>query len=127
MDASSREGPGGVLDALSGTLASGRAAVSTFFDLLALEAHRAGIALLWIVALAVGAALLGVSAWLGLMAAFAIWVVALGFPAGYAVAVLAMLNLLACFALIRYCLFLGRSLLFPATRRQLSGATAGEP
>jgi len=125
MDAPSREGPGGVLDALSGTLASGRAAVASFFDLIALEAQRAGIALLWIVALAASAALFGVSAWLGVMTALAMWAVSLGFPANFAVAVLAMLNLLVCVLLIRYCIFLSRSLLFPATRRQFAGAQSG--
>jgi len=125
MDASSREGPGGVLDALSGTLASGRAAVASFFDLLALEAHRAGIALLWIVALGAAAALLGVSAWLGLMAALAIWAVALGCPLQYAVAAIAVLNLVGCLVLIRYCISLSRSLLFSASRRQLAGTSAG--
>lgn len=120
-DASSREGPGGVLDALSGTFTSWRAAISSFFDLLALEAHRAGVALLWIVALGAAAALFGVSAWLGLMAALAIGAVAFGCPLEYAVAALALLNLAGCVLLIRYCIFLSRSLLFPATRRQLAG------
>lgn len=130
-DASSREGPGGALDALSGTFTSWRAAISSFFDLLALEAHRAGVALLWIVALGAAAALFGVSAWLGLMAALAIGAVALGCPLEYAVAALALLNLAGCVLLIRYCIFLSRSLLFPATRRQLAGgkpaATASSP
>jgi len=103
------------------------AAVASFFDLLALEAHRAGMALLWIVALGTAAALCAVSAWLGFMAALAIWAVSLGFPLEYAVAVLAMLNLLAGFLLIRYCVSLGRSLLFPATRRQLTGEPAVTP
>lgn len=126
-DASSREVPGGVIDALSGTLTSWRAAITSFFGLVALEAHRAGIALLWIVALGAAAALFGVSAWLGLMAALAIGAVALGCPLEYAVAALALLNLVGCVLLIRCCVFLSRSLLFPATRRQLAGGKPAAP
>ena len=40
----------GVLDELSNAFASARAALSNFLDLVSLEARRAGLALLWMVA-----------------------------------------------------------------------------
>lgn len=40
----------GVLDELSSVLASGRAVLSNFLELLSLEARRAGLALMWMVA-----------------------------------------------------------------------------
>ncbi len=110
-----------VLDELSHTLASARAAVSHFLDLMSLEARRAGLALMWMVALGFVAAVCLVAAWLGLMAALAMWAVSLGFPGVAAAIVLAVLNLLAGAVLIHRCIGMSRDLLFSATRRQVAG------
>ena len=48
--AETRQPVAGVLDELSGALASARAALLYFLDLMSLEARRAGLALMWMVA-----------------------------------------------------------------------------
>lgn len=117
----------GMLEELSGALASGRAAIAGFLELIALEARRAGLAFAWMVALGAAAALCAVSAWLGFMAALALWAVSLGLSPFAAAAAFASLNLIAGAALLWVCTGLSRSLLFPATRRQLSGTPPAGP
>lgn len=97
-----------------------RSALSNFLDLLSLEARRAGLALMWMVALGVIAAFCFVAAWLGMTAALAMGAVALGFPPIAAVIVVAAVNLLAGAALITVSIGMSRDLLFSATRRQLA-------
>src|SRR6185436_10380711 len=70
----------GVLAEMSRVAAAARDTFSGFLDLVTLEAHRAGVALVWMLAGSIAAALLGVTGWLALVAALAMWVVALGFP-----------------------------------------------
>ena len=111
----------GVLEELTGTLSSARAALSYFFDLLSLEARRAGLALVWMIALGFAAAICAVTVWLGIMAALAMWAVSLGLHPVAAVVVIASLNLVACAALAYRCIGMSRDLLFPATRRQAAG------
>lgn len=111
----------GVLDELSSAVASARAALSNFLDLLSLEARRAGLALMWMVVWAVVAAICIVGAWLGLMAALAMWAVSLGFPPLAAVIAVAVINLIAGAVLIYVCIRASRDLLFSATRRQVAG------
>ena len=117
----------GVLDELTGTLASARAALAHFLELVSLEARRAGLAFVWMVALALAAAVCAVTAWLSLMAVLALWAVSLGYPALAVVAVLAVLNLAAGTALAYRCIGKSRDLLFPATRRQVAGTTPIPP
>ena len=116
-----------VLDELSNTFASARAAVDNFLELVSLEARRAGLALMWMVALGFVAAVCLVTAWLGLMAALAMWAISLGFSKLAAVIVLAALNLLAGAALIHRCIGMSRDLLFSATRRQVAGKSPVQP
>jgi hypothetical protein len=117
----------GVLEELTATLASARAALTHFLSLVSLEARRAGLALVWMIALGLGAAICAVAAWLGVMAALAMWIVSLGLPPVAAVLLLAVLNLAACAVLALGCIRMSRDLLFPATRRQVAGRVPVPP
>lgn len=110
-----------VFDELSAALGSARAAVSAFFELLTLEARRAGIALVWMLAGAVVGAICVVAAWIGLMAALALGAVSLGVHPITAIVAVSLLNVGAGAGLIYGCIGMSRDLLFPATRRQISG------
>src|SRR4051812_30571995 len=77
--------PEGIVEELSGALAGGRALLSDLADLFGLEAQRAVVALILIVACGAASALLVVAAWIALMTALAIgtaarlgWEAALG-------------------------------------------------
>jgi hypothetical protein len=113
--------PAGVLDELSGALASARAALSNFLDLISLEARRASLALTWMIVSGLVAAVCIFGAWLGLMAALAMWAVSLGVPPIAAVVAVAMINLIAAVASIGICIGMSRGLMFSATRRQFAG------
>jgi uncharacterized membrane protein YqjE len=104
---------------LTGTFASARMVLSDVLELLTLEARRAGLTLLLMLACGVIGALLAVAAWLGLMAALVLWAVAQGADWQVAIAAVAVGNLGTAAALFWYCLRVSRNLLFPATRRQL--------
>lgn len=117
----------GVLDELSSAFASARTTFSSFLDLMGFEARRAGLALMWMVGLGVIGAVCVVSAWLGLMAALAMWTVSLGFPVIAAVVAVAVINCVAGAMLISVCVGRSRDLLFSATRRQLSGKSPVRP
>jgi hypothetical protein len=117
----------GVLEELSSALASARSALSNFLDLVSLEARRAGLALMWMVAWGFVAAICIVGAWLGLMAALAMWAVSLGFPPIAAVIAVAVINLIAGAVLIYVCIGISRDLLFSATRRLVAGKSPDKP
>lgn len=117
----------GVLDELSGAFASARAALSNFLDLISLEARRAGLALVWMIAFGLVAAVCIFTAWLGLMAALAMWAVALGFPPIAVAIVFALINLVAAAVLIHVCIGISGDLLFSATRRQVAGHSPVQP
>ena len=110
----------GVLNEVAGVLDSARESLSNFLELVTLEARRAGLALFWLVAWGIVAAVCIITTWLGLMAALAMWTVSLGLLPVVAVILVAALNLVAGGVLIRVCVGLSRGLLFPATRRQLA-------
>jgi uncharacterized membrane protein YqjE len=111
--------PHGVFDELSDTFASARRVVSDFLELLSLETRRAGVTLVGMVVCGAVAAILVVTAWLGLMAVLALWAVSLGIPWVTAVTVISLANLLAAAIMTSVCIRISRNLLFPATRRQL--------
>jgi hypothetical protein len=112
--------PPGVLDELSGVLDSARESVSSFLELISLEAQRAGLALFWMVAWGCVAAVCIVAAWLGLMVVLAMGAISLGMLPIAAVFIITILNLAAGAVLIRVCIGMSRDLAFPATRRQLA-------
>jgi hypothetical protein len=110
--------PEGIVQELSGALAGARGMVSDLVDLFGLEAQRAVVALILIVACGAASALLVVVAWIVLMATLAMgsaahigWEPALG--------AVAAATLIAAAALFWVGVRATRTLTFPATRRQL--------
>ena len=117
----------GLLDEMFAAVASARAALSSFLDLLSIEARRAGLALVWMVVWGLVAAICVVGAWVGAMAALAMWAVSLGLPAIAAVLAVSAINLAAGVALFYLCFRMSRALLFSATRRQVAGECPVKP
>jgi uncharacterized membrane protein YqjE len=109
----------GILEQVSGAVAGGRGLVSNFLDLFTLEARRAGLTLVWMLACGAIGAILVVAAWLGLMAALALWAVASGISWQAALTAVAVANVAVAAALFWVCAAVSRALLFSATRRQL--------
>lgn len=116
--------PTRVLDEVSHVLASFRETVSSFLELVSLEARRAGAALVLMVALGVVAGVCLVATWLGLMAALAMWMIAAGVNPILAVLLVALSNLALAGALVYTGYRKSDSLSFPATRRQIAGQRA---
>ena len=114
----------GVLAEIGRVAASARDTFSSFLELVTLEAQRAGIALAWMIAASIAAALLAVTGWLALVVALAMWIVALGFPPIGAVLVIALVSAAGAGGLVYWCAAKSRALLFPATRRQVAGESA---
>ena len=96
------------------------AAFSARFHLFELEAKRAAWAAAYMMAFAVGAALLGVTAWLILIGALIVGVVAAGVPWVVAVVVAIALHAVGVFLLVRGIRSMVENLTFSATRRTLS-------
>lgn len=119
--------PSGVLDELSKLLGSARVTVADFLELVSLEARRAALGLVWMIAGGLAATVLIVTAWAGVMAALAMYLVAQGMYPLAAVLVVAAVNLLAGIGLVFGCIALSRHLLFTATRRQLAGTALVGP
>lgn len=90
-------------------------------QLAALETQRAGKSLVTMIACAVASALLLVTAWLGLMGAGAVGLVALGLHPGGALLLVAVLNVAAAYLLYALIRRSSRDLRFPATVRSLRG------
>ena len=83
----------GFFGAIAGAFASARQVLGNLVELITLEARRAGLTLMWMVALGTIAAVLLVCAWLGFMAALAMWAVSLGMTWAGAITLVASLNL----------------------------------
>jgi hypothetical protein len=111
----------GVFGELSNALVAARATVANLLDLVSLEAQRAGLTLMWMVAWGLVAAVLIATAWLGLMVALTMAAIAFGAPLIVTIFVCALINLIAAAVLIRVCIGMSADLLFSATRRQVSG------
>ncbi len=97
-----------------------RAAFNARFYLFELEAKRAAWSAAYMLAMAVGAALLGITAWLILIGALIVGAVAVGVPWVVAVASAIALHALAVFFLLRRIRAMVDNLTFAATRRTLS-------
>jgi uncharacterized membrane protein YqjE len=93
-------------------------------ELAALETQRAGKSLVDMLVYAVAAAILLVSAWLGLMGALAFWLAARGLNAGLALLVVAALNTGAAWVLFVMIRRSSQYLRFPATMRSLQAGAA---
>jgi uncharacterized membrane protein YqjE len=111
----------GVVEEMSRVLGAVRETASSFLELVSLEAHRAGAALVWMIAFGVVAGVCVIATWLGLMAALAMWVTNVGLSPILAVLLVAVLNLALAAALAYAGIRKRDSLTFPATRRQVSG------
>lgn len=109
----------GIVEDLSGAMASARWLLSSVLDLFSLEARRAGLTLVLLLACGAIGAILAVAAWFGLMAALVLWAVARGISWEAALAGVAIGNLAVAAALFCLCAWVSRNFLFPATRRQL--------
>jgi hypothetical protein len=116
---------GGLMEEVTRAFAAARETVSSTLDLVALEAHRAGAALIWMFIWSAVAVICVVAAWLGLMAALGMWIVSLGAPAIPTVAGVALANLALAGLLVYLSIRMGRNLLFSATRRQIAGKPTG--
>lgn len=126
----SAEGPGpsppGVLDELLGAFASARESLAGFLELMALEARRASLSLVWMLVLGLLAGMCFIATWLGISAALAIGMISAGFAALTAVLLVALFNLVAGAIFILFCVRMSRNLMFAATRRQISGESRSE-
>lgn len=119
--------PLGVFDELSNLLAFARETLANFLELVSLETRRAGLGLVWMIMSGVGAIIFILTAWAGLMAVLAMYIVSLGMLPLAAVFVVATINLIAGVGMLYYCSYWSRSLLFAATRRQLTGPSLVRP
>ena len=119
---------GGVLGEVSNVISSARRVATGMVDLVVLEGRRAGLALAWMLGLGVAAAILGVTAWLGLMAVAALALMAAGLSPIWAVLLVVVLNLAAAGGAVFVCLKKSKDLLFTASRRQLArGSVPAKP
>ena len=88
-------GSKGIVEELSGAFASARWLLSNLLDLFSLEARRAGLTLVLMLACGAVGAILVVAAWLCLLAALVLWSVSLGVNWEVALAQMALANLAA--------------------------------
>jgi uncharacterized membrane protein YqjE len=88
-------------------------------ELAALETQQAGRGLAYMLACAVTAALLIVTAWFAALAALVLWIVYLGVPWPWALILAALLSIGGATGLFFVLVDLSSDLLFKATRRQL--------
>jgi uncharacterized membrane protein YqjE len=114
----------GIFGELANTFAAIRRVISDFLELAALEAKRAGLTLMWMVAGGAIAAILAVTAWLSLVGAVAIWAVSSGISWTAVFIAIALVNLAAAALILWLCVSMSRDLLFSATRRQIATAPA---
>jgi hypothetical protein len=111
-------------DAINTVYLSVSQTAADFFELVSLELRRAGITFMWMLAWSMFGVLLTVSAWLGLMAGLALWLIAAGWAAAPVVIGLAAANLLGGAAIFYWCMRASGDLAMPAMRRQLRIAAA---
>ena len=109
----------GIAGELSAVFAGARGLLSSVLDLFTLEARRAGMTLVVMLACGAIGAILVVAVWLGLMLLLALWSVNHGIGWEAAIAALVLANLAGAAALLGLCVRVSRGLLFSGTRRQL--------
>jgi uncharacterized membrane protein YqjE len=111
--------PEGIAEELSGAFAGARGLLSNLLDLFGLEARRAGLMLVLMLACGVIGAVLTVAGWIGLLAALVMWAVARGIEWPAALGTVALANAAAAGLFFWLCARASRDLAFPATRREL--------
>ena len=119
MDAARSDG---IVAELAAAFASARGLTASLLDLFGLEARRAGLMLVLMLACGVIGAVLIIAAWLGLLAALVLWGVSLGITWQAALGIVAFANVVSAGALFCLCAHASRDLAFPATRRELRPA-----
>ena len=116
----------GIGKIISDALSSVRNVITDFADLAALEARRAGLTLMWIVAWGTAAALLAVVSYVGLMGVILLAAVNYGYAVLPTLAILSVANIVFAALIIIGCIRMSKSLTFPATRRQLARTRQAE-
>ena len=96
-------------------------------DLVVLEGRRAGFAAAWMVGLGLAAAILAITAWMGIMAAVALGLIAAGVSPILSILIVVVLNLAGAGIAGFGCVKKSKDLLFPAPRRQVAKKTAELP
>lgn len=124
LGSEARQKPSSIFGELANTVGAIRRVISDFLELATLEAKRAGISLMWMVACGAIAAILAVTAWLSLVAAVAVWAVSYGISWTAALIAIALVNLVAAALAIWLSMSMSRDLLFSATRRQIATTPA---
>ena len=109
----------GLLETAQGLWQDLRGALHDHLQLAALEAQRAGKSLVSMVIYGLAAAILVVSAWLGLMAAGVLWLIGLGLDPSLALLVAVGVNIGGIALLVMLIMRASRYLGFPATVRSL--------
>ena len=104
----------------SALLRTWRAIFDGLVALAVLEARLVGLSAAAILGLGLAAGVLFITAWLLLMAGFALWLVYLGAGWGLALLCIALINALTGGGLVVLIIKLSRNLLFQATRRQMT-------
>src|SRR5258705_1775287 len=106
-------------DAINAVYSSARQTAADLFALVSLEVHRAGVTFMWMLAWSTFGVLLVVTAWLGMMAGLALWLISTGLSAAPVVLGIAVVNLIGGAAIFYWCIRASSDLMLPATRRQL--------
>jgi len=109
----------GIASEISGAFTGARGFASNLLELFGLEARRAGLMLVLMIACGTIGAVLIIAAWLGLLAALVLWGVSLGITWQAALAVVMFANVVAAGTSFWLCARVSRDIAFPATRRAL--------
>jgi uncharacterized membrane protein YqjE len=109
----------GVLDSARSLWRDFTALARDQLELALLETQRAGKSAVNMLIYALGATMLLVTAWLGVLAAIVIGLAELGLHAGFGVLIVVALNLVGAYVLYRMIRSSSEDLGFPATRRSL--------
>ena len=126
-DAARKDPQASLLQTVAGVWRELPGLISDRVDLLALEMHRAGSALMQIAALGVIACLLAVTAWLALWGAVVGLLVSLGLHWALALLAVVLVNLGAAWWAVSRIRSLVPALRLPATRRHLTLSPSPQP
>ena len=117
-------GPQSLIDLARGVLQDLPGLIGDRVELFSLELHRAGIALVKVVALTVVATILGVTAWLAVWSIGVGLLIAAGWHVAAANGLVALINLTAAIWAVRRVRALMKALSLPATRHHLMVGTS---
>ena len=115
---------GGLLGHL---LSEAKSLVTDYAELAVLDARRAALNLAWLLGAVLIVAVLLITAWMGLVAAFIIWMFSEGVSWGLAIVIAAVVNIAAAAGLVLWMRSLLKELPFTALLRQLRGEDPPPP